>query len=783
MTMTSGDLGVLEDLAIALGVFGADGQPNPNWIGDPGQYLSQMLANDAQRDALLAFADSVLDDGSLDVRGGRTYIPIVKVPDPDVVVGVTFAPAAGHVDIGIYVELATTANGSRPRSETRLEIALFRTRRGSGPAVANPLLLGRPGGRIRLTGSVVLSSSPPPPGAFHLGSVGLSVDVSTASGDGAPSIGLALGQLQMPGGTPRDIDLSADSIDDLDDAVLELVLGLIESQAAGAGGVLGAIAGLIGLRPGLPPLPIDQLASQGVRALVTWLDSILSSPTNRTTWIGHLATLVGGTVNSAGDGVSFTFGIATLVVGIRTAEGTSGQLTIIPFLEASVGSTGGQARAVVDLFSTQFPSGRTVALPRLALFGEIGRSANGAGAVLLDLAGVGPTPAVRVEAVRLGLGLNDARSPVFMLAADRVKIGTHTYPTLDLTSTDALMDAAGSAVDDVVDELLDRLGSFGQAARVLFGLTAPSGHPTVPTITLPALATDPLGALFDYWRTLVTTHRAAVPVVLDMLRQTLATADAATTIAGSGTTLDPWRVPLAASIVLRAHLDATVLHLGIAASTRHDLLGQRCTVIEGDLSLELLTVDLTRRSANVGTGLAATLRLRGRGVSPQRALLELERVTIEADHVSVGVHWSPVGGLRFGFDAPALRVTPIGGIPIEIPSLATLSTDTLDDIAWDSARTTRRPPLDEGALLDCRAGGHVRLGPTRRPSPTTRRTRRIRERSGCRHSRLAHGSARGPGAASAQLPGRRARRRWRVHRSHRWNRDTRRSVLHRAWCR
>jgi len=64
VTVTADDLGVLSDLATALGIM-RDGSPDPGWLGDPAARLGTVLADDAQRQALVSFLDEVLDDGSV----------------------------------------------------------------------------------------------------------------------------------------------------------------------------------------------------------------------------------------------------------------------------------------------------------------------------------------------------------------------------------------------------------------------------------------------------------------------------------------------------------------------------------------------------------------------------------------------------------------------------------------------------------------------------------------------------------------------------------------------
>ena len=66
--------------------------------------------------------------------------------------------------------------------------------------------------------------------------------------DGASTFGVTLSGLRLPGATSgRDIALSVANVAELDDIVLDLVLGLLEAQARQAGGAVQAFARLIGL--------------------------------------------------------------------------------------------------------------------------------------------------------------------------------------------------------------------------------------------------------------------------------------------------------------------------------------------------------------------------------------------------------------------------------------------------------------------------------------------------------------------------------------------------------
>ena len=294
--MTTGDLGVLGDLATALGIM-RGGSADPDWFGDPGERLATVLSDDVQRGALVSFLDTVLDDGDVDTDDqGRTFVPLVKQIDPDVTVGVVVTPAQATVDIGLRVDVATdavTGAQARPGTTSSLEITLFRTGRGNVAAPDPVLLLGQPGGRIRLQTRLDLDPSPPGPDDFHLGGIGLQVDVPTApTGDEPPAIALTLTQLQLPGGAPQDFDLGVGSAAELERTVVELVLGLVRALAPNDTGPLNAVARVLGLTDDLPPLPVDQMLTEGLPALTAWLEGVLSDPTSRATWLAAIVDLL-----------------------------------------------------------------------------------------------------------------------------------------------------------------------------------------------------------------------------------------------------------------------------------------------------------------------------------------------------------------------------------------------------------------------------------------------------------------------------------------------------------
>ena len=54
------DLGEIGDLAKAIGLTDESGSIRSDWLSNPGNYLSSVLADDTQRNALIDFVDQIL---------------------------------------------------------------------------------------------------------------------------------------------------------------------------------------------------------------------------------------------------------------------------------------------------------------------------------------------------------------------------------------------------------------------------------------------------------------------------------------------------------------------------------------------------------------------------------------------------------------------------------------------------------------------------------------------------------------------------------------------------
>jgi large repetitive protein len=678
VSLGSGDLGVLGNLAKALGIFDAGGSPNQGWLADPGASLKTMLASPAQRAALIAFVDDALGGADRSTEAGVTWLPVVEIKDPPLLVAVTVDEAApdGTLHLGLGLRVRTTA----PSSSTTLSVPLFRASKQGGPGVGEPLLLGSTGGRIRIGTSVTVDGAPPVPGQARLGAIGLDVALPTSPSDPEdPVFGLSLTGLQLPGAaSTRDVRVAADGAGALDDAVLDLVLSLVKAQADAVAATtpIGALGGLLGLRSGdaVPDFPIADLRTRGPIAIADWVRGILSNAASRNDWLTHHASLLQG--SRVGDAVQFSLGgSATLRLALAVDTGPSGHAQLTPTLSLQLGNATARVEARAELLRIDLVTGAAVALPSFGVWAAAGD----AGSRVLDVAA--PTVA-RADTLRIGFGIDAARRLNVVLAADNVTLGAHTYPTLDLTSPDAVMDAAGNTVADVANQLLSGLGPSLGLVRPLIGLDPPAG---ITAITLPALMTDPAAAVGGYWQQLVASAPAAT-AVLGTLQGAIADAsEAGSGIRGSGSETDPWRMALIGPLQLEVSAIASVVRVGIGAETSVDTLGQRCTVVQTRLSAQLARIDLAARSASLMTGVEATLSARERGVNPPRARFALgDGVEISAAQVGLRLAWSPAAGFGATVSVPDLSLSTGGiALPIVLPVVAPDGSVTLPADAWD----------------------------------------------------------------------------------------------------
>lgn len=671
MSLDAADFGDLEDVLKALGFAGDSGALNEDWLADPITYLKTMLANETQREALLAVMDRLLE-GETEIDGeGHQWLPVVASDDG----AATFYfviddEPETEVHIGLGVRLKTTD----PDTATSFFVPLFRAAK-EGHSVPDPVLIGHPGGKLILASEIVVDPNPPS-GEAGLRSIGLAFTTPTAAGDGDPAVALTLGGLFLPGfSAPRDFSLSVSDLDTLDESALELILGIIQAMAdGGATPEITALAGLLGLAGSVPPLPIDGLVNQGPQVLADWFAALMGDSAAKSAWLQAAANLIGGAASLSGDTLAIDLGggvSVDLVIGVVT--GSTGRPVVTPSI--SFGITQGSARVEVaaDLLKLDLGTGAAVAVPALSAQVRLGNS----GAPLL----VGDPG---IEALRAGIALGPLRQPIAILALDQVVIAGNSYEVLDLSTPDAIAEAGTTVIGDVIADLLAQLGPPGTAISVLLGIAPPAGAPGLPTLDLSAFLADPLAAVRNHWLGLLGSHVGDIPEVLGALRGLLADAAvAADPVTGNGTIDTPWRVGITGPVALLIRQpDPGVIELAVGLSATQSELGERCTVLETSIDMLIMRADLAAPDAAFAANVTLTIDARGRGT--RRTALGDDPLAIAADRVSARFGWSATEGLSVNFAAPnpALIVREIE-IPLDIPNFDQ-GFDALTPQQWDA---------------------------------------------------------------------------------------------------
>ena len=679
MALAANDLGVVGNLAEALGLT-SRGDFRADWLSDPGKHLSRMLAEDGQRAALIAFIDEVLaGEDRTTGPDGKVWLPIAKAQPPLARVYLVIDERPPDwVGIGVGVKVSSDT----PVASVSAQVPLFRAAKVNR-SVSSPMLLGTADGTVTVEVDITTDPAAPGPGAAHLGGIALALTVPTA-GEVPPRFALTLRQLQMPGAAaPADLTLSVADLASLEASALNLVLGLVQAQAAALPtGPLAALAGLLGLRQGsaVTPLPLAELARDGLPALSRWLGGVLGSSA-RAAWLAELSKLLtNDTTHSDGTRVSLPIGPLQLTLEVPTTPGTNGLVRVEPTVSIVWPAQAGvHLRAQAVLCRLDLGNGQALALPSLSLHLALGLAAGGT--ALLDVAG---PPALHVDSLRAGIALNGARQPVLLLAAEGVRIAGHHHGTLDLSSPQAIAQVGATLFSEVADAVFNLLGPAATALRLLLGVAPPAAPPGIVPIDLGRLLQDPLDALRGYWRALLRDHPGAVPTLLTQLRDLIAD-DAASqvSVSGTGQPGQPWRFTLAGPVVIEAHVDGDHLVIGPSMRFVVDNIGQRCTRLETNLSLRLVDIDLAQPSARFLTAVDASLQLRARG--RDEAVIPIGPATLSASFVAVVAAWSPAAGLKVDVQAPGLTlsgVAGLGALPVPVPRLDANGRLVLDAAGW-----------------------------------------------------------------------------------------------------
>jgi hypothetical protein len=502
--------------------------------------------------ALFGEAERTLDLPTL--PQGQSWVPLAR--DGSAGLFAVVDVADDRVDFGVAGRAATGVDGLQVSATVALPVA--RSHRTAGIS----LLPGTADGAVRI--GVAVELPPTDPGdAVALDGVAFTADLPTAPGQ-EPQLAVRLQGLRLPAWPePRELVLT----DDPDAALSQLVSllhGLLEGRAGlgdEASARVGAVLALLGLgdRPGIPPLPLADLFDRGAAALVDWLRALIApaqpgEPLPLRVWLEALAELLGLDLpagvtggGSAADPLRFCAESADGVELCVTVvvEEAGGAVTIRPGVAASLrigmATLPGRLRAEAELAAVTLAATPSVAwLPRLEAGVELARD----GAPLVRIPAAGAPADLEVGTFRAGVAAGVDHRARLVIEAVGVVVGGTSHPRLDLSSVDAVGQAAGTVASDALAGALDDfLGpGRGRALTILLGFTrpVPDADPWPALAPVAELFSDPLGSWGRYHaRVLAAGGWGRMAAELALLAGVVPPA-----VQPAGTTDDPWVLPV-----------------------------------------------------------------------------------------------------------------------------------------------------------------------------------------------------------------------------------------------
>jgi hypothetical protein len=607
-------------------------QVSDAFLASPLETLAEALAD--RQDAIIELLGMLLGDTNAEVLGmpasgtGDHWIPI---RDQDgaltglylvvssaagrfhVGLGWRFDTVEGDVTVSVWAHLPLlSTNGTTLSNGTRLDIA----------TEAAP---------VRIAMEITLANG------FGLNGLrfrGVRGAIAVKGVTQTPDVALVLLGLQLGDAPAADrslADLAALPATAWIDTAVALFTAQL--QQAGAGAVASLVAQyvlpLIGITaPGaMPRLKWEELPTRGVAIFDEWFNALVSTPGAMPQWLAkwqgllNSATVTPVTVAAAGTGTRIdpwragvqlpgipviiepTASVATLGNGVRMLY-LGLRVRSTPIALAS----GGNAPVLEITANTEIvaiPIGGAAPIQALPSLSAVLRISAPSGSLATHTFPAGDPLAalgtLRVGSLEAGLALDATGQLVPQVALRNVECARGTWPLLDLTSADAILDGLGAVASNLIQQQIEQglalaggVSHAGRRVAALLGLVAPSvvGVPAVWPVVLVTEASriaaflgNPLAAVARYHASCLGTNIGGQPAwrfllaeLGELLRETGAPALAVT---GTGATDTPWRLLISRTdvgeIVLYAEFIMTAgrpqLHLRAALEPREIAVG------------------------------------------------------------------------------------------------------------------------------------------------------------------------------------------------------------------
>ncbi|MFD1324137.1 hypothetical protein, partial [Micromonospora sonneratiae] len=636
----------LTDLGTALGLLvpgtGGKLRLDEAFFTDPWGRIGKLVSDDIQRAALVRAIVALLpqDDPRFptigrDPLGVRTrHVPLLAQDGKGQLFLIVREEGEGRLTLGLAAEGGPMAGGPGVTAQLDLLVA---DGDGLQPVAATPehpvrLRVRTPLGDTGATAEAsVLLVAPP-----HEAQTRLIVTIT-----GLPGMS-----------TPLVLDPGAGSAGaaTLVTTLLRLVLAeLSDTVPEPVRLVAEHLPGLLGLMPGLAPLPLDRLA-EGPAAFRDWLARLATSRTDTgvpglVAWLDSVGQLLGRPVSgrtelpTEADPIVFQLvddPAVALTIGVRTDPATGGT-ALVWGARIGYAGTGVDARVDGDAVLLVMPLGDATPVTlfeRLDLV--VTAPATGGRLYPADGEAVGAFQVGRLRAGVRYSAADRAVRPLLELRDVHLDLdGTPTeLPLVDLTDARSLTAAAQSLLTEAIDAGLGAAAGPVAALRRLVGLgTTPGVDPALPT-------TAPAAAVSAYYRALRTTSPGWAPLLADLAR--LAGVDTPTVV-GAGPPAAPWPVdlPVFAGTALAVRLSlwdsgtpgapVFTLGLGLAAGSALD----PAQPWRADARLTLVSVPLAPDGGPATWLGSAAVAAAFAAVAPA-----VGGVTVHTDGVRVDVGWT-----------------------------------------------------------------------------------------------------------------------------------------------